>query len=126
MILILMVLILQWNAQSLIAHRNELKNAICDWNEKPDIICIQEIWLQPEKSFFLSGNDFHKKDTISQEHGGCGIFTKKGMATINVITCDQSPLEHQIIEIFEKDTKNKFCIINIYNPCIQIKHEHID
>ena len=48
------------------------------------------------------------------------------MATINVIACDQSPLEHQIIEIFEKDTKNKFCIINIYNPCIQIKHEHID
>ena len=44
-----MVLILQWNAQSLIAHGNELKNAICDWNEKPDIICIQETWLQPEK-----------------------------------------------------------------------------
>ena len=48
------------------------------------------------------------------------------MATINDITCDQSPLEHQIIAIFEKDTKNKFCIINIYNPCIQIKHKHID
>ena len=85
-----MVLILQWNANSVKAHGHELKNTINEWTNKPDILCIQETWLQPEKSFFLSGYDFHRKDRIYQEHktgGGCGTFTKNGMSTINLITC---------------------------------------
>ena len=35
-------ILLQWNAQSIIAHGNELKNYIYNLQDKPDIICVQE------------------------------------------------------------------------------------
>lgn len=41
----LMVLsILQWNARSLIANGQELKQFIEESPVKPDIICVQETW----------------------------------------------------------------------------------
>ena len=61
--LLIMVLILQWNANSVKAHGHELKNTINEWTNKPDILRIQETWLQPEKSFFLSRYDFHRNTT---------------------------------------------------------------
>ena len=51
MIVTLMVLtILQWNAQSLLAHSKEFKHNINSWTPKPDLICIQETLLKEEKN----------------------------------------------------------------------------
>ena len=36
------LIILQWNAQSIIAHGNELKRYIYNSNDKPHFVCIQE------------------------------------------------------------------------------------
>ena len=36
------LILLQWNAQSLVAHNKEFKEAINSWTPaKPDVICIQ-------------------------------------------------------------------------------------
>ena len=53
--LLIMVLTIQWNTQSLIAHGNELKNALNDFTEKPDIIYIQETCLKKERNFNIPG-----------------------------------------------------------------------
>ena len=47
------LLILQWNAQSLIAHGNELKHYIYNSQDKPDFICIQETWFKNTISYKL-------------------------------------------------------------------------
>ena len=44
---IFMVCILQWNARSLVANGQELKKLVRDSETKPDLICVQETWLQP-------------------------------------------------------------------------------
>ena len=51
--ILIMLLILQWNAQSLLTHGNELKHALDNWNDKPDIIRIQETWLKKGKTSSL-------------------------------------------------------------------------
>ena len=45
--------ILQWNAQSITAHGDEFKKAVCDDTQKPDIICIQESWLKEHHKYNL-------------------------------------------------------------------------
>lgn len=42
-----MILILQWNARSLVANGLEFKSVINEMEVKPDLICIQESWLKP-------------------------------------------------------------------------------
>jgi len=47
--------LLQWNAQSLRAHSNELRQFIATTGEKPHLICVQETWLQPRLEFRFPG-----------------------------------------------------------------------
>ena len=78
--IILMVIILQWNSQSIIAHGNELKNALNDWDKKPDIICIQETWLKEGKTYNLPGYNIYRCDRKSASKnygGGCAIYGEK-------------------------------------------------
>ncbi len=59
---IMTFLILQWNAQSLIANGQEFKKYINDLTIKPDIICIQETWLKPHLDFILKGYNSVRSD----------------------------------------------------------------
>lgn len=45
---IIMFLILQWNAQSLIANGQELKRFVAAFKERLVLIGVQETWLKPE------------------------------------------------------------------------------
>ena len=51
----LMVVILQWNAQSLLANEQEFKQFIVDMQAKPDVICVQETWLKSNVEFIIQG-----------------------------------------------------------------------
>lgn len=48
-----MLIILQWNARSLITNGQEFKGLIKSLNKKPDVICIWETWLKPTLDFVL-------------------------------------------------------------------------
>lgn len=50
-----MVLLIQWNARSLVANGQELKSFIDEVVQKPDVICIQEAWLRPKLDFCDTG-----------------------------------------------------------------------
>lgn len=48
-----MILILQWNARSLVANGLEFKSVINEMEIKPDLICIQESWLKFKFDFAI-------------------------------------------------------------------------
>lgn len=49
------MLILQWNARSLIANGQEFKSFLNGVEYKPDIICVEETWLKPSTDFVFQG-----------------------------------------------------------------------
>ncbi len=54
-IVLLMILLLQWNARSLLANGQEFKKYVDELSSKPDIICVQETWLRLHLDFRLAG-----------------------------------------------------------------------
>lgn len=117
---IFMVCILQWNARSLVANGQELKKLVRDSETKPDLICVQETWLQPHLDFIIPGYVGLRRDRIrlapSGGGGGCAIFVKSGIQ-YKVCECE-SLLECQVIEVWSP--QGKISVINYYNPCEQL------
>jgi len=66
-VVIFVMLILQWNARSLIANGQDFKQFIRNRREKPDVICIQESWLKPNLDFIIYGYVSVRQD---RENGG--------------------------------------------------------
>lgn len=54
-VILIMVILLQWNARSLLANGQEFKHFVNTLVEKPDIICVQETWLKPNLDFIIYG-----------------------------------------------------------------------
>lgn len=50
-----MLIVLQWNARSIILNGLEFKKFIDDLDQKPQIICVQESWLKPHLKLGLYG-----------------------------------------------------------------------
>lgn len=53
--LIMVMHIPQWNARSLIANGQELKKYMYELDVVPDVVCVQETWLQPHLDFVIPG-----------------------------------------------------------------------
>lgn len=72
------MIILQWNARSLIANGQEFKGFINKCKTKPIIICIQETWLKPNLDFVIKGYDNVRRDRKEGNGGGCITLIKQG------------------------------------------------
>ncbi|KAI7808137.1 hypothetical protein IRJ41_016520 [Triplophysa rosa] len=81
---VMVLLIFQWNARSLIANGQEFKKFISDLGKKPDIICVQETWLKPQLNFVLQGYEVIRKDKKQGIGGGIATFIKQGVGYRNV------------------------------------------
>ena len=101
-------IILQWNAQNIISHRNELKHYTYNSNYKPDIICIQESWLNNEINFKLNNYSMVRKDRQLGTGGGVCVYLSK---TMNEFVQN---VKYNHIEFIIKN--KSFNLINIYNP----------
>jgi len=64
--------VMQWNACSLQLHAAELKQFLSESQSPPQIICVEETFLKPAKTFKLDGYDVVRKDR--EGHGG-GLAT---------------------------------------------------
>lgn len=64
------MIILQWNARSIIANGQEFKGFIKELKKKPEVICIQETWLKPSLDFVIKGYDSIRRDR-GEGSGGC-------------------------------------------------------
>lgn len=118
----MVLLILQWNARSLIANGQEFKKVIEDKEYKPHIICIQETWLKPHLDFVIQGYTSIRRDRQTGNGGGVAIFIKNEV-TYRVIELGD---EHELItvEVFLKEQSIK--VINYYNPCNRLSMEVLE
>uniref|UniRef100_A0A8C2BUC3 Reverse transcriptase domain-containing protein n=1 Tax=Cyprinus carpio TaxID=7962 RepID=A0A8C2BUC3_CYPCA len=115
--------ILQWNARSIIANGQELKNFIEELEVKPNIICIQETWLKPTLDFIIYGYTVVRKDRDTTG-GGVATFIQQGINYRNIELNVLVDVEVVLVDIWIGRTKIK--IINFYNPCKKIVREMLD
>lgn len=108
-----MLALLQWNARSLYANGQEFKGYINQMKDKPDVICIQESWLNPRLEFVLKGYISVRRDRVEGKGGGCVSFVKEGIP-YRVLEKGET-MEYIVVEIWVGN-KN-YVIINFYNPC---------
>uniref|UniRef100_A0A3P9LEU6 Reverse transcriptase domain-containing protein n=1 Tax=Oryzias latipes TaxID=8090 RepID=A0A3P9LEU6_ORYLA len=108
-----MVLILQWNARSLLANGQELKKCIDDLDQKPDIICIQETWLRPNLDFRISQYTGIRCDRAEGGGGGCATFIKNNF-NYRVIKIGT---QEEFIGIEIYIGLGRIYVVNYYNPC---------
>ncbi len=112
-LILIMVILLQWNARSLLANGQEFKHFIKTLVVKPDIICIQETWLKPNLDFIMYGYSVIRKDRDLGKGGGCATFIKQGIPYRQLGMGDDQ--ECIMVEIWERG--EEIVIINYYNPC---------
>ncbi len=53
--IMIMVILLQWNARSVLASGQEFKHYVREMAVKPDVICVQETWLKPNLDSVVYG-----------------------------------------------------------------------
>ena len=103
---------MQWNCNGIYAHHNELRNYLAVNRNKCDVICLQETFLKPEKSFSLPGYNVVRRDRIEGDKGGLLTLIKD---TINYTEiCSPNSIECQILNI--KLLSSYLRIVNIYLP----------
>ena len=69
--------ILQWNANSLVAHVHELKHYLDSIPSLPDIICVQETFLKPTLDINILGYTVIRQDG-KNGRGGVATFIRNG------------------------------------------------
>ncbi len=109
-------LLLHWNARSLIANGQEFKKHITEMGKVPDIICIQETWLNSSLDFKINGYVVERKDRETGRCGGCATFIKEGIAYKRIHKSNN--VECVSIEVMGIDEEIR--ITNLYNPCKEI------
>lgn len=108
-----MVILLQWNARSLLANSQEFKHFIKEMVVKPDVVCIQETWLKPTLDFVVYGYTMIRKDRNLGGGGGCAMLIKQGIPYRVLEKGDDQ--EYIVVEVWERG--EEVVIINYYNPC---------
>jgi exonuclease III len=118
----MVLIILQWNARSLIANGQEFKKYIDNLIEKPHIICIQETWLKPQLDFIIKGYNVIRNDREYGRGGGIATFIQNGMKykVVQINTDYES--------IINKIWTERGCIdiINYYNPCKKLSQNILE
>ena len=105
--------LLQWNAQSLRAHSNELKQFIATSTEKPHLICVQETWLQPQLEFRFPGYSVERRDRPDGRGGGVAILISE---SISYSVLDFGGVDAEALGVKITAGDKKLTIVNIYNP----------
>jgi len=75
--------ILQWNARSIVANRSEFRNFLSQQSTPPDIICIQETFLNKNNTTFkLDGYMMERADRQPGKAGGLAAFIRTGLSYV--------------------------------------------
>lgn len=106
------LLILQWNAHSLTANGQELKQYITTCPAKPHVICVQETWLTSNFDFLIPGYNVLRQDRPGNiRAGGCAFFIHATVSYRDIgIT---SLLECGAVEIFFPN--HTISVVNLYH-----------
>lgn len=110
--------ILQWNARTLIANRQEFKVYIDELEEKTEIICIQEAQLNPNLDFVIKG---FKNGQKRGKWGRVYDFRKQGIQY--QILGEGIELEYSVVEIWGTEGIRN---IIFYNLCKLLTFEKME
>ena len=113
MISLMLLIILQWNARSLIANGQEFKKYIDKLKEKPNIICVQETWLKPDIDCIIKGYTAIRRDRGKGRGGGVPTFIQNGIS-YKVLGVNKN---HELIVTRVWTKRGPVNIVNYYNPC---------
>lgn len=117
------LVILQWNARSLLANGQEFKKFIYELPVLPDILCIQETWLAPQLQFNIPGYTSVRKDRQEGHGGGCCTFIGEGLIYRELQVNGDS--ECVAVEVGWTGESN-IVIMNYYNPCNELSVELLE
>lgn len=110
--IIMGLIILHWNAHSLISNGQELKQYVSTCSHPPQVICIQETWLIPEIDFRIPGYTSIRQDRPGNDrHGGCAFFIHSTISYREISI--QSNMECGAVEIYL--TNSAISLINVYH-----------
>lgn len=117
-----MLYILQWNARSLVANGQKLKRFADAFEDKPDLMGVQETWLKPCLDFVIAGYENVRIDRANRTGGGCTIFVKKGLQFKGI----EINTEIECVAVKVWSTHGRISVINIYNPGLQLKTKQLE
>ena len=120
-LVLLMVLVLQWNARSVLANGQEFKKYVDELPTKPDVICVQETWLIPRLDFRIVGYVSVRCDRGEGIGGGCATFIKENVSYRELGIGNE--LEYISVEIWTSE--GELVIINYYNPCKKLELDEL-
>lgn len=112
--------ILQWNADGLRGHKDQLKNFLINSPIDPDIICIEETLMKENtQAPKIKNYNVIRKHCLTFNKGGLAIYIKIGL-NFNVIDIEDIPnAEIQGVEI-----KTQLGYLKIYNIYLSPSHTY--
>jgi len=116
--------VMQWNARGLRTNMHELKNYIHKTNNTPDIICIQETYLNDKYTPKIDGYTILRRDNPLHCKGGTAIIIKNNINHTVIQLEDITGVEQLGVEI--NTNRGKIKVISIYiSPNNIIPRDHL-
>ncbi|KAI2646629.1 RNA-directed DNA polymerase from mobile element jockey [Labeo rohita] len=116
------LVILQWNARSLIANGQEFKKYVPELIDRPHVICVQETWLKPQLEFVMYGYTSIRKDRETGKGGGVATFIKNGIRYKLISKGIDN--ESVVIRVWSGESSIK--VVNFYNPCSRLNTDILE
>lgn len=124
-LVLITILLLQWNARSFLSNGQDFKQFIYAQAEKLDLICIQETYLKPFLDFRVYWFVAVRCDREEGSGGGCLTLIKEGIPY--KIGDREGVLEYVVIQVWMGG--KVIMVVNFYNPCKKLalnKLEELD
>jgi len=104
--------LLQWNARSIVSNLSELQRFLSQQALLPDVICIQESWLNKMvTNFKVDGYHIERVDRDPGLGGGLATFIRAGISYVRLP--NPTALEALVIQVKFKTTN--VTIVNTYH-----------
>ena len=108
------LLILQWNAQSMMGHGEELIRYLnYNRNITYHLLCIQETWFSDDLVMQIPNYKCFSRSRGTQRRGGCAFYVHTSVHYDYPTLCVD--IEMQLINIHMHDMT--IAVVNNYNPC---------
>ena len=108
--------ILQWNAQGMHGHGQELLHFLNNSTDTYQVICIQETWYEDNRIMLIPNYVCLYRNRINQQRGGCAFYIHESLGYASYAQDIDVELQRVIITC----GKEKIVIVNFYNPCKQL------
>ena len=113
--------LLQWNAQGLLNHGQELIKYLNSRKNSPiHLICIQETWFNDDRILQIPSYLCVTRNRRNQTRGGCALYIHDSINYESPTMDDE--LELQTIKIHYDNLKIN--LVNFYNPCKKTGSPH--